>query len=119
MANRQVPLSVSGSVKLSGAGGGQVQLGPALAGTSWAPSSVAVIVAPVSSTVVSEFFLYLGNPQPANFIGGSYTGDVNSSGISVPDMYPGQVLTGVWTGGNPGATATLTVTGTQTIPGPG
>jgi hypothetical protein len=112
-----VPLSVSASVVLSGAGAGQVQLGPVLAGVTWSPSSVAVIVAPTSQTVVSQFYLYNGAPVPANFIGGSYTGDVNSSAVTVPDMHPGQVITGVWTGGNPGATATLTITGTQNIPG--
>jgi hypothetical protein len=112
-----VPLSVSASVVLSGAGAGQVQLGPVLAGVTWSPSSVAVKVTPTSLTVVSQFYLYFGAAADANFIGGSYTGDVNSSGITVPDMHPGQVLTGVWAGGNPGATATLTITGTQNIPG--
>lgn len=117
MASISVPLSVSGSVVLSGAGAGQVQLGPVLAGTTWTPGNVAVLVAPTSQTVVSQFYLYRGNAQAANFIGGSYTGDVNSSGITVPDMHPGDVLTGVWTGGNPGATATMTITGSQNIPG--
>ena len=117
MPSLSVPLSVSGSVVLDGTGSGQVQLGPVLAGVSWTPGTVAVIVAPASLAVVSQFYLYLGSVQPANFIGGSYTGDVNSSAVSVPDMHPGQVLTGVWTGGNPGAKATMTVTGMQNIPG--
>ena len=78
---------------------------------------MAVKVTPVSLTAVSQFWLYLGGPADANFIGGSYAGDNNSSAISVPDLHPGQVLTAVWKGGNPGARATLTVTGTQNIPG--
>jgi hypothetical protein len=115
--SRTVPLTQSASVKLDGSGNGSVQLGPALPGVSWSPASVAVIVQPASTTVVSQFRLYLGPAQPGNFQGGTYTGDVNSTDITVPAMYAGQVLTGVWSGGNPAATATMTLTGTQQIPG--
>ena len=116
--SHSVPLQVSASVVLDGSGNGSVQLGPQIAGTSWQPAAAGVLVAPVSSAVVSQFKLYLGQPQPQNFLGGSYTGDNNSAGLSVT-LYPGQVITGVWTGGNPGATATLTLSGTQSIPGAG
>jgi hypothetical protein len=117
VSSGQVPLSVSGQVVLDGSGNGQVQLGPAITGTSWTPSNVGVLVAPTSTTVVSQFKIYNGAPIAANFIGGTYTGDNNSSAISVGNMYPGSVITGVWTGGNPGATATMTLTGTQNVPG--
>lgn len=112
-----VPLTASASVTLSGAGGGTVTVGPALPGVSWEPSTVAVLVQPASTTVVSSFLLYNGPAQPGNFIGGTYTGDNNSTDVAVPPMFAGAVLTGVWTGGNPGALATMTVTGTQNIPG--
>ena len=115
--SRSVPLSVSVSVTLNGAGGGQVQAGPALPGVSWLPVTVAILVQPASATVVSSFLLYNGPAQPANFIGGTYTGDNNSNDVTCPPMYAGDVLTGVWKGGNPGAIATMTVTGTQNIPG--
>jgi len=114
--SQSVVLSVSAQVVLNGLGNGQVQVGPQIAGTSWQPVSCGVLVQPVSLTVVSQFLLYNGNVAPANFIGGSYSGDNNSSSLALT-LYPGSVLTGVWTGGNPGATATLTLTGTQTIPG--
>lgn len=112
-----VPLAVSASVTLDGSGNGTVTLGPQLPGVAWSPSSCAVLVQPVSATVVSQFQLYNGPAQPGNFIGGTYTGDSNSTGLTVPPMYAGAVLTGVWSGGNPGATATMTLTGTQAIPG--
>jgi len=116
--SQSVPLQVSASVVLDGSGNGSVQLGPQIAGTSWQPAAAGVLVSPVSTSVVSQFKLYLGAAQPQNFIGGSYTGDSNSAGLAVT-LYPGQVLTGAWTGGNPGATATLTLSGTQAIPGTG
>lgn len=115
--SRTVPLTASASVTLSGSGNGTVTLGPSLPGVSWNPSTVAVLVQPASTTVVSQFLLYNGPAQPSNFAGGTYTGDNNSTDLAVPPMFAGAVLTGVWTGGNPGATATMTVTGTQDIPG--
>lgn len=115
--SRQVPLSVSASVTLDGSGNGTVQLGPSIPGVSWTPATVAITVNPVSATVVSQFGLYNGNLQPGNFIGGTYTGDSNSTDVSAVTLHPGNVLTGVWSGGNPGATATMTITGTQSIPG--
>jgi hypothetical protein len=116
--SQSVPLQVSVSVVLDGSGNGTVQAGPQVAGVSWQPAAAGVLVSPVSTTVVSLFKLYLGQAQPQNFLGGSYTGDNNSAGLAVT-LYPGQVITGTWTGGNPGATATLTLSGTQTIPGTG
>lgn len=114
--SRTVPLNVSGSVVLDGSGNGQVQLGPVVAGVSWQVTGEGVLVQPASLTVVSLFKLYLGAVVAGNFLGGTYTGDNNSASIPAA-LYPGQVLTGVWTGGNPGATATLTLSGTQAIPG--
>jgi hypothetical protein len=110
-----IPLGASVSVKLSASGGGTVTLGPTIPGVIWYPSSVAVMVSPTSTTVVSQFFLYLGGVVAANLQGGTYTGDINSAGLSV-QLYTGQVLTGVWAGGNPLATATMTISGTQQVP---
>jgi hypothetical protein len=112
-----VPLNVSASVVLSGTGAGTVSLGPTLPGVSWNPTAVAVVVTPISNSVTSVFKLYSGIAQASNFIAGSYTGDINSAGLGLSPMQAGQILTGVWSGGNPGATATMTLTGTQTIQG--
>jgi hypothetical protein len=48
---------------------------------------------------------------------GTYSGDNNSCG-PLFSLYTGQIVTGVWSGGNPGATATMTLQGTQDVPGP-
>lgn len=111
------PLNVSASVVLNASGNGTVTLGPTRPGVSWTPAIVAVTVNPTSATVTSVFMLYNGSAQPGNFIAGSYTGDINSSGLALPPMFAGQIITGVWSGGNPGATATMTLTGTQSIGG--
>lgn len=111
-----ITLNVSASTTLNGSGNGTVSLGPAIPGVTWYPATAAVIVNPVSGSVVSQFFLYQGPAGSTNFLGGTYTGDNNSTDVSVT-LYTGQILTGVWTGGNPGATATLSLSGTQTVPG--
>ena len=112
-----IPLNVSAQVTLNGSGNGTVSLGPSLPGVNWQPSLVSVSVSPTSGTTVSQFRLYLGLPVQQNLIGGTYTGDINSSGLSVT-LWPGMILTGVWSGGNPGATAAMVLTGTQNVPSP-
>jgi hypothetical protein len=110
------PLNVSVSTILNGPGKGTVSAGPSMPGVEWYPSTVAVTVSPVSTTTISQFALYNGAAGAANFLGGTYTGDQNSDDISVV-LYPGMVLTGVWTLGNPGAVATMVITGTMKVPG--
>src|ERR1035438_1913430 len=95
-----IPLNVYASTVLNGAGTG----------------TVAVMVAPVSDSTISQFSLYNGAAGAANFLGGTYTGDNNSDDVGVT-LYPGMVLTGVWITGNPGAKATMVVTGMQKVPG--
>lgn len=114
--SQTVPLSASAQVVLNGSGNGSVTLGPQVPGQTWFPSGTSVQVNPTSTTVVSQFKLYNGAAQPANFLGGTYTGDNNSDGLADCTLYCGQFMTGVWAGGNPGATATLVVSGTMSIP---
>ena len=111
-----IPLNVYASTVLNGAGTGSVAVGPSMPGVEWYPSTVAVMVAPVSDSTISQFSLYNGAAGAANFLGGTYTGDNNSDDVGVT-LYPGMVLTGVWITGNPGAKATMVVTGMQKVPG--
>jgi hypothetical protein len=113
--SRTVPLNASGSVTLNGSGNGQVALGPSLPGTAWYPTGASVIVS--SSGSVPTLKLYLGSVGQSNFIGGSYTGNNDTASVSAITLYPGQVIIAVWAGGDSGATATVVLTGTMTIPG--
>ena len=108
---------LSAQVTLDGSGNGQVSIGPQIPGVSWTITGVAVLVNNGVATNIPEFFLYNGAAQPGNFLSGSYTGNNDADSELNVILYPGQVLTGVWTGGDPGKTAVLSVTGTQAIGG--
>lgn len=113
--SRTIPLSASANVVLNGSGEGQVTLGPALPGVIWHPSSGSVTVS--SANNVPIFAVYLNAISLPTFRGGSETGSNDTFTASDETLYPGQELIGVWVGGDPGATATFNVQGTQDVPG--
>lgn len=65
-------------------------------------STAACIVGPIAAGIVPG--------------GQSYAGGGDSIGLGNQQLKPGDYVTVVWTGGNPGDTATLTVNGVQDIP---
>jgi hypothetical protein len=113
--SRQLSLSTSASCILDGDGNGTAAAGPGLPGVSWQPSNIAVS----ASTNISEAqcYLYLGIlPIPASLQAATATGSTGDSTGFSATVWPGQQLIAVWSGGDPGATATMAITGTQTVP---
>jgi hypothetical protein len=105
-------VSPSASVKLDGSGNGQISLAPP-AGTTWR-----LRLANVSTTGTAsqpQCFLYRGSTSgPLQQIDSTYLGNSASSGkVAGAPFFQGQVLWAKWTGGDPGATATLQVYGQQ------
>ncbi len=112
----EVALSVYASVTLSASGGGTVKVGPPAHGVLWRPAVASVRVS--SATLSPTCKLYVGPAATDGyFVDGTYTGNQNST-----DAVKGQVLElgsyvwAVWTGGDVGAEATLTVGGVKEIP---
>lgn len=103
-------LNEAQSVILDSNGNGTVTLGPDNAFQQWIPTNAACSVS--SNTSEPVFVLYNGSAGNANRIGGSYTGSNDNTDLNGITLYPGSVLTGVWTGGDAGATATLSIQGT-------
>lgn len=110
--SRPASLSKRVTVTLDGSGNGTVSTGPQVPGESWPPpytvsvkASTNTAEALCSVTVAGQFL--------ATTTWGS-TGDSNSDGALT--LYPGTEVQAVWTGGDPGATASLTVTGTRQVP---
>jgi len=107
------------SVTLNGSGAGQVSLGPP-AGTRWALdlANVSVVAAGTGAapSAASTCTLYRGStsgPQQQVDVA-ILTGNGAASGkVGGVPYFPGQVLWAVWTGGDPGAIATLQVYGKQ------
>lgn len=107
----QLILDTAQSVKLSGAGNGQVQLGPG-SGQMWQVTAVSVSTASQAAPY-PQCNIYAGpQPQPPWFVDGTYTGNLDSTGRAIPPVYPGSYIWAVWSGGNPNDTATVRITGT-------
>lgn len=107
-------LNTYGSTTLSAAGAGTVALVPSRLET-WQVTRIAV--SSTSSASEPEADVYVGTMSPANFLGGTYSGskDQSDEDVTIP---PGTPLICVWTGGDPGAEATLSIFGTRTFGGP-
>jgi hypothetical protein len=90
----------------------RVVVGPGRSFERWRITNTAISTTSAASTA---FKLYRGPSEvPTNLIDLSNhngNGDVSDSII---DLSPGEKLLGVWTGGDVGASATITVTGEST-----
>lgn len=100
-------LDESASVVLSASGAGSLTIGPTTPRTRWKITNAAVSGTSSADTTAN---LYLGPASPANLIGGTYSGNQDSIGIDL-ELFPGQILTAVWTGGTAGARQTLSIYG--------
>lgn len=114
--SRTLSLTAVAACVLDSSGNGTASTGPAGTRESWQPATAAVSV----STNVKEATarIYTG----AQVFQGTFTDGTTwgSTGDSTSNftgtVYPGQQVWAVWTGGDPGATATLVVSGTRTVP---
>ena len=107
----RLQLSESARVVLNAAGGGIARVGPRAAGVRW---DVRQVTVSSTSAAVPIAELFLGEPAPGASLGGTYDGNRDSTDVQVT-LYSGQLLAVVWTGGDPGASATVSVLGDNVI----
>jgi hypothetical protein len=108
-------LQESASVTLDAFGNGKVTLGPVNQFQVWYVTNEGTTVS--SNVNEPTFRYYRSNGLSAGaFVAGSNQGSADSDDSPVT-LYPGQKLTGLWSGGDPGATATFTLQGTMTLRG--
>lgn len=116
-------LSAGATGTLDASGNGLAVCGPTGIGNVWTPTQVAVSTTTSAST--PEAFLYLGPLLPVaalkallgtpqiSQLGGTSVGSNDSIGLTGVQVPQGQALIVQWAGGDPGATAIMTVTGNQ------
>ena len=107
-----VPLNTSTQIKLDGSGNGTAKIGP-IVGQRWDLSVAAVSI--TNAVLIPLCSVYMGgSPTPDNFVDGTYTGSFDSTdrvqGLPITN---GQYCWAVWSGGDPNAIATLSITGSQ------
>ena len=108
---RTLPLNLSVTGKLDGSGNGtSATLGPSASGETWQVTLISVKCSTNASEAICSVFL---NGALVGTTTWGSTGD-SDTGITLP-MAVGQVLTAQWTGGDAGATGTLTAMGTRTV----
>lgn len=113
---RSVPLNETVSVRLDGAGAGTAKVGPISAREVWHPAAAAVKVSTIENE--AQCLIYVGDSATQqNFVDGTYSGSSGdaSDRMAATIVRVGWYVWATWTGGDPGATATLTVTGTKDV----
>lgn len=107
------------AVFLDGSGNGTVQLFPDGSHEKWMPTGASVKCS--SSVLEASCKIYIGNQvNDHNFVDGTLSGSTGDSTDRVSGYVIGRTsdpyIFAVWSGGDVGAQATLSITGTKTIP---
>ena len=110
--------TISASVTLVG-GGGTASLGPTRVREHWQLSSASV-AANQNPTNQAQCKLYVGSSVgTATFVSQTVTGSSGDTcGLGGIDIQSGQRVWAVWSGGDSGQVATLSIIGTYTIGAP-
>ena len=111
-----LPLNEFASVILDSSGNGTARIGPNAHGVVWYPTVASV---KVSTAVKSPTALIFAGSSATSdaFVDGTYTGEQNSTdSINGNVLRLGSYVFAVWTGGDVGAQATVSVVGTKDIP---
>jgi hypothetical protein len=99
-------LDEGAATTLSASGAGQVTLGPKRPNIRWRVRNLAVL----SDTGTPAARVYRGNASPPNLLAGTYSGGQDSTELDI-ELFPGQVLTVVWSDGTAGAYASASIYG--------
>lgn len=102
----------SAQIVLDGSGNGAVSIGPSNSAQTWTPTQINV---QVTSNVKEPLFKYYKGRTAGNlnYLGGTSTGSNDQSDISGQILYPGESFYCVWTNGDAGATASVSLNGTM------
>ena len=95
------------TVVLDGSGNGAIRFSPSVG--TWLVEQVAVTVS--SNTNEPEFLAYIDGM----YVGGSYSGSRTNDTAFNQRLAAQQALSGVWVGGDAGATATMVLTGRKQV----
>lgn len=116
---KTLTLTRTASVTLNGSGAGTVQAGPSSPGEVWRPTQVSVSCSAVVTTGTCQCNIYAGaGTGQGTFVDGTFSGDTGdtSDAIGGREVNPGQSVFAAWSGGVPGATATMVISGSRTVP---
>jgi hypothetical protein len=105
-----IPLNQGTTVTLNASGGGTATLGPVNGPPIWHVTKVSVKTSRPGLAPVPTFDLYLGSQDQHGYQESSYDGSYDSTDVDLI-LFKGQQIIGVWTGGQSGDVATLSLYG--------
>jgi hypothetical protein len=110
---RSLALEQTFQTVLDGSGNGIVLFGPSLYGEEWTVTRTGVLTssAAITTAAIPQVQLYVAS----RFIDGTYTGSNNTSDTTY-QVHSGQQIQVTFLGGQPGDTATVSVSGTRNLP---
>lgn len=112
------PLDEFGQIILDGSGNGTLRMRPTGGNQTWLPASVSVKCSSNTSEALCRVYIGPSATDPY-FVDDTVTGSTGDSSGRVADYTidaHGTYLWATWTGGDPGATATMRITGTSQTP---
>lgn len=111
---RTLPLNAKGYITLDGSGNGTASVGPLSPGEVWTGLKVSVKAA--TNVKEATCSTYAGAaPTQGYFCDATTWGSTGDATTNVPDVRVGGNVFAVWKGGDAGAQATVTVTGTRMV----
>ncbi len=109
MSDRQA-LNTSARVTLDASGDGRLELGPDQGPPYWNVTKLVVMTDRPGLAPVPQASVYLDAEDSNGLVDSTYDGSKDSTDVDI-DLQRGQHLIAVWSGGQAGDTATLSVTG--------
>ena len=111
---RQLPLNVKAYATLDGNGDGTAYIGPLSSGEIWSDLTAHVNAATNMNEAICK--IYGGAAATQGYFADATTwGSTGDSTSNLQTVRVGGNVFAVWSGGDPGSLATLTVTGTKTV----
>ena len=108
-----IPINIAATVTLDASGNGIAKLGPNV-GQRWNVLTASVLI-PTPNVKIPPCNIFVGGaPTSQFFVDGTYTGNLDSTSRTAGYIITaGGYVWAVWTGGDVGAQATLSVIGQQ------
>lgn len=110
MSDRRQALNTSARVTLGPDGSGRLELGPGSGPPYWNVTKMVVLTDRPGEAPVPQCSVYLDSEDANGLLDSTYDGSKDATEVDI-DVQRGQHLIAVWTGGQAGDTATLSVSG--------
>lgn len=105
-----LPLNVGVTTVLDASGNGRAVIGPTFGPATWHVVVTSVRTSQPGQGNIPQCVLYRGTEDANGYIDTTYDGSADACDTPY-DLVQGSQVIAVWTGGNPGDTATLSVKG--------